>query len=405
MKKIIGLICLLLISPLNFAALPDFEQIDESVVRIIGVNLTGIGMGTGFVINEQHIVTNHHVVKGVIKLIIADGGIDDRHSKAAIVKWSSAAKDLAILQVNLRRPALSLSRLEPNKGTLVFAVGFPAVADIIGGTLDSLAGRMNFLEPSVTRGSISRLMNTTWGNDTPLFRMLQHNAEINSGNSGGPLINPCGEVVGVNTGGAKSLVAGSQVEVAAGVFYASHISSLIEVLNAQNIPFYEVGRACTASSSSTNYLWVGIIAVILALLAVLFSLKQPRQQIIQAVETYTQRLRRTDKAKLAYQYWTLSGFTKQAQAIQLTITLAQLQQAAWNLTIGRSSKLCELVINDDSISRRHARLTYVENNFYIEDLNSSNGTRIDRVTIKPFKATLLMVGQMLTLGEVKLSLN
>ena len=75
--------------------------------------------------------------------------------------------------------------------------------------------------------------------------------------------------------------------MAAGVFYASHISSLIEVLNAQNIPFYEVGRACTASSSPINYLWVAIIAVILALLAVLFSLKHPRQQIIQAVETYT----------------------------------------------------------------------------------------------------------------------
>lgn len=401
------LFCSILVIPFTcLAAPPDFEQIDESVVRIVNITSTGIGTGTGFVINDQqNIVTNHHVVDGSLKLLVADGGVDEAHAKPAIVKWFSEEKDLAILHVpNLHRPALPLSSVEPGKGTPAYAIGFPGAADLLTEEVS--------IESSVTVGSVSRLINAAWQENTPVFRVIQHSSEINSGNSGGPLMNTCGQVVGINT--IKTSLAASiqSGEIISGVFFASHISSLIEVLKAQNIPFNEANTPCSSATPiAMDYIGFAIVAIVLALLAVILSLRRPRQQVIQAVETYSHWLRGGSQAAktrhatpTSQESWVLSGTNKQKQAIQLTISTTQLQQATQGLTIGRSSKLCELVINDDCISRRHARFSYTGNSLYIEDINSLNGTQVDGIALEPFKPQRLTSEQTLKLGEVELSL-
>jgi hypothetical protein len=215
-------------------------------------------------------------------------------------------------------------------------------------------------------------------------------------------------VVGINTVKISLATSIASGEIISGVFYASHISSLMEVLKAQRISFNEIKIGCspngTAATGEMNVGIIAIVAVVLALFAVLFSLRRPRQQVIQAVETCSQWVRHPKKAvqsrhTTSTSGWVLSGLDRQGQSIHFTLQAT----GHFNFTIGRSSKLCDLVIKDDSISRCHARLSYSGNSLSIEDLNSLNGTKVNGVVLKPFKAMRLTSDNTLTLGMVKLT--
>lgn len=400
--------------PLTSLAELDFDQLDKSVVRVITVKANDtFGSGTGFVINNgPNVVTNYHVIEGGHRILVADGSTAEEDLKEAVVKWSSEEKDLAVLQVpDLEpRPALLLSSAEPNKGSQVYAIGFPGAADLLTDEVST--------ESSVTTGSVSRMIDAAWEQNRPLFRVVQHSSEINSGNSGGPLVNACGQVVGINT--IKTSLAASlrSGEIISGVFFASHASSLIEALTAQNIPFQNVNQPCTASDSAmVAYIGIALIVVGIAMLAFVFSLNRPRQQFIEAIETYSRRLRNSIKmtpsqkpkqstsSQQSSGQWLLSGTDQAENSISLTFTEAQLQKVSLGLTIGRSAKLSELVIKDDSISRRHARLNYTENHLSIEDLDSLNGTKVDGVALTPFVPKRLTSGTTLMLGKLNLSLT
>jgi hypothetical protein len=395
-KIIITLITLFAI-PVSSLAEPNFEELDKSIVLIINIMANAKATGTGFVINEQnYVITNHHVIQAHRQLFIADGGTDQAHLKPAVVKWSSEEKDLAILHVpNLHRPALSLSSVEPNKGTAVYAIGFPGIADFLTQEIS--------IESSVTIGSVSRLINAAWHENEPKFRIVQHSAELNGGNSGGPLINACGQVVGINTVKTSLAASINRGEIISGVFYASHISSLIEILKAKAIPFNQITTNCTPKNVTPTI----VISIIILLLIIIFlSFRRPRQQVIHVVETYTQWKRtkvekKSIPKKIDKKSWLLSGIEN--SNIHIVVNEAQLQQAQpFGLIIGRSPKLSELVIDDKTISRCHARISYKQNQLYIEDMNSLNGSKLNDDTLTPFKPMKLNSGSILTLGKVKL---
>lgn len=397
-KIIITLITLCAISFTSFAA-PNFKEVDKSVVLIINIMANTKGTATGFVINEQNdVITNHHVIQDNRQLFIADGGTDQASLKPAVVKWSSKEKDLAILHVpNLHRPALSLSSIEPSKGTTVYAIGFPEIADLLIQETST--------ESSVTIGSVSRLINAAWHENQPKFRIVQHSSELNGGNSGGPLINDCGQVVGINTVKTSLSASISRGEIISGVFYASHISSLIEVLKAKAIPFNQITTVCTPKNVTPSIeinLWIIVTTIILAIFIIFLSFSRPRQQILSAIKTYIQQKRNRfiEKKSINKNRWLLSGIEN--SNIRLIISEIQLQQAQpFGLMIGRSAKISELVIENHTISRCHARITYKQNQVYIEDMNSFNGTKLNDVSLTAFKPIKLNSGSILTLGKVK----
>jgi hypothetical protein len=421
------LFAFLTISFSSFSHASNFRQLNQSVVRIVSLSPTGIKIGTGFVINEtQDVVTHYQVIAESLKLLIADGGVNKAYFKQALVKWSSKDKNVAILHVpNLRRKALPLSSVEPNKGMPIYTLGFPVIEPFVGESLDSLRGIEKVLELSVTKGLVSGLMYTTWENKTTLFRMIQHSAEINKGNHGGPLINACGQVVGVNTAGTiSSITPKSPVDLATDVFYASHISYLIEILKAQQIPFEEIKNACLLEDNGTSavYRWIVIIAIVLAIIAVIIVMVIRYHQWVpfrpafkfETFENETQRLQhlqkhssyRTMNTKLTHEGdFVLSGFNRDGRIISLVINDIQLRKSKQGLTIGRSNSLCELVLSDDTVSRRHARLSYKEDSLYIEDMNSLNGSKVDGMILEPFKPAKLNLGQTLRLGDLTLSLR
>ncbi len=144
-------------------------------------------MGSGFIVDSDgYIVTNAHVI-GDGKYENITVSLIDGSTEVGEVLWYDTTLDLAVVKINKTGlPAVELG----DSDTLM--VGEPAVAIGNPMTLD--------LERTVTQGIISGLNRSIAFEDgTVIEPLIQTDASINSGNSGGPLFNAKGEVIGINT--------------------------------------------------------------------------------------------------------------------------------------------------------------------------------------------------------------
>ena len=230
---------------------------EQSVVRVLvvyrgygGVPLDTVGMGSGFVVAPGYVVTNYHVVEVPPEASSADIYIVPHKDSGAgyqpvlLVKpWVEG--DLALLSApGLKVPPLKLY-LTPYKNERVVSMGYPDVTD----HLLNRSGTA-LLEPAdayVTQGSIALFASTN--PDGSRVETLFHTAPINHGNSGGPLLNECGQVVGVNTWTApSSLSAAGNLDVSAGQYVATHVSALNTFLSSAGITPTVVTTPCYAKS-------------------------------------------------------------------------------------------------------------------------------------------------------------
>ncbi len=143
------------------------------------------GAGSGFVLDKSgHIVTNYHVVEGATTVEVS---FSNEESMRARVVGVDRSTDLAVLKVNASSRALHPLRLGDSDSV---AVGDAVVA--IGNPLG--------YERTVTDGIVSALRRLIEAPDSaPIDGVIQTDAAINRGNSGGPLISTTGAVIGVNT--------------------------------------------------------------------------------------------------------------------------------------------------------------------------------------------------------------
>ena len=149
-------------------------------------NQMGNGFGSGVVISETGIVlTNYHVIHRAetIRVWFYDP-TDSNYSFAKVIGIDPVA-DLALLQLELDPDLPPPTYLEIEQETPVIAEPVVAIGHPVG------------LQWSVTTGTINHQERP--GKITPYVNVIQHSAEINKGNSGGPLINENGDIVGINT--------------------------------------------------------------------------------------------------------------------------------------------------------------------------------------------------------------
>lgn len=138
------------------------------------------GAGSGFIIDSNgYVVTNHHVVDGADQIIVR---LADRREYEAELIGSDAQSDVALLKIDaMNLPALDFGEsVELDQGEWVIAIGSP----------------FNF-DQTVTAGIVSATGRSYGGQQYVPF--IQSDVAINRGNSGGPLLNMDGKVVGVNS--------------------------------------------------------------------------------------------------------------------------------------------------------------------------------------------------------------
>lgn len=150
-----------------------------AVVTVLSQGARGSGSGSGFFIDQQgYLVTNYHVVEGSqnLQVVYAQGG-----AAPAMLIGAAPEFDLAVLRVDGIVP-----------GTIGWgdSSALPLGADVI-----AIGSALGQYQNTVTAGVLSGFNRELGG----LRGLLQTDAAINSGNSGGPLINTAGQVIGINT--------------------------------------------------------------------------------------------------------------------------------------------------------------------------------------------------------------
>ena len=214
------------------------KKIQPSVVTIIAITEEGMNpgrsTGTGVVItSDGDILTNDHVVDGADQVSVLFAG--DTEPSLATVLAVDVGNDLALLHVDKTglTPAVFADPESIDIGDEVVAVGF--ALDLDGG-------------PTVTRGIVSALNRTIVSGDGALDGLIQTDTAISSGNSGGPLVNTRGQVIGINTA-----VFQSSSEVA-----ANNVGFSISV--AEALPVIEELRAQANGQARTEgYLGVSVL--------------------------------------------------------------------------------------------------------------------------------------------------
>ena len=197
------------------------------ISSIFGSKSTGEATGSGIIVSEDgYIVTNNHVISSESSSFYAiteATGIkvnlyNDKESYEAKVVGTDAYTDLAVLKIEKTglTPATLADSNEVKVGEFVMAVGNPLGMDY-----------------SVTSGIVSAI-NREIESEGTMFTAIQTDAAINSGNSGGALVNSNGEVIGINT----MKFAGNGIE---GIGFAIPISSATSIIE-QLIEFQEVKR-------------------------------------------------------------------------------------------------------------------------------------------------------------------
>jgi hypothetical protein len=179
----------------------DISAAGRSVVRVVVVvfedgEVVGFGHGSGFAIAPNRIVTNAHVVAQAAQegLNVAVGVVPSEGSQAFRARMVTAdpARDLALIEVEGGRfPPLPLYTGPLADGAAVTALGYPGNVDLA--TAQSAQDYITPLPPTRSTGIFSNLRPING------IATLLHTASIARGSSGGPLLDPCGRVLGVNT--------------------------------------------------------------------------------------------------------------------------------------------------------------------------------------------------------------
>ena len=151
--------------------------------NMFGQPTTGVSSGSGFVLSEDgYVVTNHHVVEGASEVDVTM--YDGTQYKAKIV-GSDSTNDVAVLKIE---ETVKLQAVKIGSSS-VLSVGDQVVA--IGNPLGELTSTLTVGYVSAKERDVTT--------DGKTINMIQTDAAINSGNSGGPLFNSQGEVVGITT--------------------------------------------------------------------------------------------------------------------------------------------------------------------------------------------------------------
>ena len=453
---------------------PDtLEKLKPHVVKVFTYEIFSrgyaTGSGTGIVVSSNgHILTNWHVVSKdlspttVHKTLYVSNPLTNVPVKARVL-WFDFGRDLALIQaeVPVGGPAV-LAGPTPPDGGKVTVIGFPGAAEDykqeraelipVRTEQDIIDRAFEDIRPTYSTGNMSSITKRRWFeliSQAPQIEIIQHDASINHGNSGGPLFNACGEVIGVNTQKPTSDVTvrvdedGNQVlsaDTVTGIFYSSRISEAFEFLEQYDVPFKRSSQVCNGwSPPETLELQTVILAIasLLSLSIAIFAVSRKpvraalsrRVSSLVAREPHHPRHAPTPSPAPPRNYnphpaapvptpapaplatgsrhgAILAGSnTETGQILRIEVTSDWFDASADGFVIGRQTALCHSVLDDNLVSKRQARLFWSEGYLMVEDLYATNPTLVNGEPLSPFAPKALRSGDRLLLGNVEFSVS
>ena len=279
----------------------------DGVMRIVTIlNDGSVSSGTGFVVGtdkDYYIVTNHHVIEdGDMILGLYDTG---KYTELTVYE-DSPERDLCILKMHSNVPGIKVLPLATgsiDSGMAVYALGFPGASDVLAEgfdqfdytTVEAFIKNLNASKQSmtVTNGIISAILDSKIvGTGTRSVKLIQTNTAINSGNSGGPLLDKAGNVVGINTLGLSAM--GENIQAMNG---SVHVEELTQLLRKTRITYNQTvnttGTLTQADNGKSIEWFVGVTSIVLAFgvlfgFIILFNIKKRSRMGTKNAMTLTQ---------------------------------------------------------------------------------------------------------------------
>ncbi len=371
----------LLIS-LGLAASPDLAGIEPAVLRVLCVNGgQPTGHGSSLVIDDDHVLTNAHVISSCEELRVFDA---DQRLIPAEVQDSDSALDLALLRVPGGLPSpLTFRSGTPRKGDTLFVLGYPGFADFD----PTIAG------VKVTRGIVSDI-----GPDHQGREVIQTDAAVNPGNSGGPAVDECGLVVGIATfkpGTVQAILqsigsggAGAIPEGIAWAVTAGEARAFLARTSAD--PTFVHASDCRDDGVTLSVL--AMAATMLTALAALgVALVRPtsRRTIVRSITRGSRTRSRGAASQIRFTAGPLGG---QVCVLDRDSTLV----------LGRDPSVAHVVFPADApgVSRRHAEIRSHRGAWQVRDCWSSAGTCVDGQPLEAGAWTPVAPGVEVALGDV-----
>ncbi len=217
----------------------NLQSASKSVVRVAVFSTADgerryVGHGSGVVVSPNRVVTNAHVVAeqqfdGTMTFMVipsaGNSGIEAR------ILDVSPENDLALIElIGGQLSPAALVSAPPKDGADVYAIGYPANVDMA--LQDSEDDNLHPQSPVKTRGNVST------GRTSKAFDSILHTAPIAPGSSGGPLVDSCGRVVGVNSFGATSEAGGAEF------YFAISVREILAFLKKNGVAARQTVEPC-----------------------------------------------------------------------------------------------------------------------------------------------------------------
>ena len=396
----------------------------NGVVRLVFVYNDGtndyIQRGSGFFVGTEgsaveYIITNAHVVTAtddngnVIGYankvhVVFDDVDSDSTVSAKVLKIFDNGLDLAILRLEapttLRKPLPLRSAESVDIMSSVYALGFPGIADDSSGYLPSTTD-----DVTITEGKVTKEQFQAQGSN-----YLQVDAAISSGNSGGPLVDETGAVIGIN-----SMV--SDPAYGTGLGYALYIDYAIDYFNTMGYPYtlasdaVPTGEPVNSGSPDVTgapvpspepmpapvgwYVYLAIGVAVAAAAAVVYLLiDKKKKQSAPADPGYTVPVGKPAEANRGGRQITSIG--------QTNVLGGKTYSVSGKIVIGRDPAACQVVFpaKTPGISGKHCAVQELAQGVVVTDLGSSYGTFLENGTkMEPNKPYTILTGEAFFLAS------
>jgi len=377
------------------SAQPNVDEVERSIVRVV----IG-GHGTGWVVSPGIVATNWHVVRGNRTFDIYQAGTDEEF-RGEFLWQGNEDLDIGLIEVpGLTLEPFSLFTGDAPRGSDSYTVGFPGLGD-------DLTGRAN-TNVSVYGGTVALVTENTAG-----VRIIQHTNIVNAGNSGGPLLDNCGRVLGLTTWGVEN------EQYQADFIWASvHVSELAAQLDVLGISYERDNEPCLGSEITQQDLdaldellrrqaeqferqrqeerqqlirWASVAAAAVIMLGSLFAFfvmralrrqrtsGHPEVSVTQAIRSELARLR------VGAPQRSVSPESRHLLAGRGEFSDYRATFGDSGVSIGSDSSN-GLTVTSELVSHRHAQVTWDSGRrkFALDDLGSLNGTFLaDGTRISP----------------------